>query len=677
MKRFFINFFILSTIGLLFFRPLFFKKEIKIENINQIDSVYYYHGFPISSLVKDKPGGTKTKASNYKLIIEPVKVGIWIGGIESDVEIINLKNYNLPEGWKKDEYGWINYYDENKPNKLEFNIKAKNFIKILVGHGQYNGAFIVKIDTIERYIEPYSDNGFVKWHSVYLDRHILISPESKEAILKVSDIKNFNIKGYDYELLDNDKILIKNLKVDYFKVFLNSLLVIIYTFILSIVLTFSNSLFLRYFSIVFTILFIYFLAYFPGLYFCDPVDQVLQAIKVYPCEDWQTPFHTLTFLIVLKLFNHIGFYILIQIIFASILFAWILSKLKLKNLELYLILIFAFPLTGLVLNNAWKDTYFSLSLIWLSFLLYFAYNDKNYLKNNLNLIAFIISLSFVMLFRYNGIPIVIITLIIMLFLFKEQFKKVLLITLIILGIYFISNFLFYKLLKFSKTAFKYQKDFLVISEYVINNFPFSNEEKRIIEEFLSFEHIKQKYVCESTVPLFWAQEEKLPKLKQNGPKIRKILIRAISKDIRPFINHTICSSLYLWYPFKKSFFMGYTYEEYICGKEVYIVGLERNMKIPQIREIIQIITDWLLKLTPILFNISIYNWFIFLVFLLIPKFRFLILLGLLNIIILIILTPSDHFRFGIPSYLLSLILLLIFINHLRNKNSNLKYNNKW
>ncbi|MEO0217781.1 MAG: hypothetical protein ABIL72_04515, partial [candidate division WOR-3 bacterium] len=71
MKKFFINFFILSTIGLLFFRPLIFKKEIKIENINQIDSVYYYHGFPISSLVKDKPRGTKT--NNYKLIIEPVK----------------------------------------------------------------------------------------------------------------------------------------------------------------------------------------------------------------------------------------------------------------------------------------------------------------------------------------------------------------------------------------------------------------------------------------------------------------------------------------------------------------------------------------------------------------------------------------------------------------------------
>ncbi|MEO0171688.1 MAG: hypothetical protein ABIL13_00355 [candidate division WOR-3 bacterium] len=670
MKKFFINFFILSTIGLLFFRPLFFKKEIKIENINQIDSVYYYHGFPISSLVKDKPGGTKTKASNYKLIIEPVKVGIWIGGIESDVEIINLKNYNLPEGWKKDEYGWINYYDESKPNKLEFNIKAKNFIKILVGHGQYNGAFIVKIDTIERYIEPYSDSGFVKWHYVYLDRHILISPESKEAILKVSDIKNFNIKDYDYELLDNDKILIKNLKVDYFKVFLNSLLVIIYTFILSIILTFSNSLFLRYFSIVFTILFIYFLAYFPGIYYSDPTNQLRQAVGLDKFDNWHNPFHTLTIKIVLSIFHHIGFYILIQIIFVSILFAWILSKLKLKNLELYLILIFAFPLTSLMLINAWKDTYFSLSLIWLSFLLYFAYNDKNYLKNNLNLIAFIISLSFVMLFRYNGIPIVIIVLIIMLFLFKEHIKRVFVILLSLILIYSFSEILFYKILKVERTPFKYQKDIFILSEYVVSNFPFNSQERKIIEEIKNFEDIKKSYSCYSVSSLIWGPGKfNSNKFTEYRKEIRKIFIKTISRDIKPFLNHLICSSSYLWYPVPiyNIYIIDYTYNRFLFFGEVPIATLVIDLKLPQVREIIEETTNWFIKLIPFIFKPFIYTYILLFTFILSPTLRILTIPSLLNVLILIIISPSSEFRFNLPSYLLSLIILPIFISKIKHK----------
>ncbi|MEO0218145.1 MAG: hypothetical protein ABIL72_06420, partial [candidate division WOR-3 bacterium] len=558
-----------------------------------------------------------------------------------------------------------------KPNKLEFNIKAKNFIKILVGHGQYNGAFIVKIDTIERYIEPYSDSGFVKWHYVYLDRHILISPESKEAILKVSDIKNFNIKDYDYELLDNDKILIKNLKVDYFKVFLNSLLVIIYTFILSIILTFSNSLFLRYFSIVFTILFIYFLAYFPGIYSSDSINQVMQATGLEQFHNWHTPFHTLTIKMILKLFHHIGFYILIQIIFASILFAWILSKLKLKNLELYLILIFAFPITSLMLIVLWKDIPFSLSLIWLSFLLYFAYNDKNYLKNNLNLIAFIISLSFVMLFRYNGIPIVIIVLIIMFFLFKEDVKRTFIILLSLIIIYSFSEILFYKILKVERSICKYQKDLFILSEYVVNNFPFELKDKKIIEEIKKFEDIKETYNCYSLNSLFWGYKEiNFIKFKEHRKEIRKILIKAISRDIKPFINHTICSSSYLWYPVSSYIFINditdYTYDKFIYG-ELPRVGLEKNLKFPQIREIIEVLTNKLKELIPFIFKPFIYTYILLFTFILSPTLRILTIPSLLNVLILIVISPSSEFRYNLPSYLLSLIILPIFISKIKHK----------
>ncbi|MEO0202418.1 MAG: hypothetical protein ABIL37_01680, partial [candidate division WOR-3 bacterium] len=69
----------MSTLGVVFFRPIFFKKELKINEdlFLKIDSVYYYHGFPISSLIRDIPRNKETK--EYELTIEPVKFGIWIG----------------------------------------------------------------------------------------------------------------------------------------------------------------------------------------------------------------------------------------------------------------------------------------------------------------------------------------------------------------------------------------------------------------------------------------------------------------------------------------------------------------------------------------------------------------------------------------------------------------------
>jgi hypothetical protein len=413
------------------------------------------------------------------------------------------------------------------------------------------------------------------------------------------------------------------------------------------------------------------LAYFPGIYYSDPTNQLRQAVGLEQFDNWHTPFHTLTIKIILKLFHHIGFYILIQIIFASILFAWILSKLKLKNLELYLILIFAFPLTGLMLINAWKDTYFSLSLIWLSFLLYFAYNDKNYLKNNLNLIAFIISLSFVMLFRYNGIPIVIIVLIIMLFLFKEHIKRVFVILLSLILIYSFSEILFYKILKVERTPFKYQKDIFILSEYVVSNFPFNSQERKIIEEILSYEDIKNNYNCYWLSSIFFWQVQNFNynKFKENRREIRKILVKATSKDIKPLINHTICSSSYLWYPIAlhNLYLIEYTYDRFISG-EIPQAKLVRNLKLPQIREIIEIITNWLRELTSFIFKPFIYTYILLITFILIKNLRILITPSLLNILMLVFITPDPNFRFILSSYLLSIIILPMIIKALKLSN---------
>ncbi len=650
-----------SIIGIIFFRPLFFKKEIRIEfdGAYTVDSIYYSHGFPISALVRDF---VRNDPKEYELAIEPTKVGIWIGGIESDIDLIDLKKYNVPIGWKRDEYGWINYYDENNPSILRFKIRAVNYIRILVGYGTYHGAFRIRIDTIIKEVNPYSQKGYVDWYYINLDKlsilSLHVSPESKNLILKFKDSpSNVKVKNYDYEILDNERILIKNLKTDYLKVILNSIFVIAYCFILATVLNYSKSVFFRHFSIIFTIFFIYLLSYFPGIYNPDSVGQVQQAYY-FKFDDWHNPFHTLTIAIVLKIFKHVVFYPLTQIIFFSILFAWILNKLNIKLSPLS-ISFFLFPITGLYSVVVWKDIPYSLSIVYFSFLLYLAYKEKNYLRNNRFLVILIVLLSFIMLFRYNGIPLVLAILILLIFLFKKYINRILIISISLIVIYVIYQVMFYEVLKVKKEYPHYQKDMLAISAYVVSDFAFNSYERRIIEEIVSFDEIKKRYNCHSVNSLFWGGPFNFDKHKEYRRELRKILLKAILIDIKPFVNFLTCQSDYIWSLKPSNFFMDYN--KYVYS-DFQVVGLYESSKMPQVQAIIKKLTDSIFKNFEFLFKPAIYFYLLLVIAILNKNLRILVLPSLSNSIIMIIISPSDDFRFTYSNYLISIILVLLFIN---------------
>jgi hypothetical protein len=51
MKKFLFNFLVFSLVGIVFLRPQIFKNHIKIK----ANEVIYFHGFPITSMVKVIP----------------------------------------------------------------------------------------------------------------------------------------------------------------------------------------------------------------------------------------------------------------------------------------------------------------------------------------------------------------------------------------------------------------------------------------------------------------------------------------------------------------------------------------------------------------------------------------------------------------------------------------------
>ncbi len=669
MGNFLIRFLISSILGLLFFRPLLLKREVEIELSKPvlIDSVYYYHGFPIRTLVKDvirNVNGIK----EYNIVVEPVKGSFGIFRVWSDVDLV--KNYEVRfEGdWKNLHGFYIMFLSKGQNNKgLEFKVKARDYIYLLSRSG-LGDTLSLKISGKSYkfplfYINRYSID-LRKPKSLY---KLQISPESNEIVLKLKeDVKNLRIKNYNYEILDSKKILIKNLGFDYFRLLSNAFVVIIYSLLLSIVLA-INLHFLRVFSIIFTIFLIYYLSYFPGIYSYDVWHQILEAYS--KISDWYTPFHTLTILITLKLFQHIGAYVLIQIIFTSILFAWILSKLQIKN-EILITILFSFPITSLMLICAWKDTYFSLSLIWFSSLLYFAYIDRNYLKNNFIIIAFIISASLTILLRYNGIPLIFICLILMCFLFKEHLKRIILIVISTILIFVFFQIVFYKMMKIEKTPYTYQKDIYALASYIAQNFPFSQNERELIERIMPISEFKRRYNCKNLVGLVWHGYFNWEEFQKNGSQIRKILINSIFKDIRPLIKHIACSSSYIYNPFTRVYVVNYRDIDFI-EINVDFVKLYPDFKLPQIQNIIEKITDLptkekLLKPILIFYKPPIYLYFLLFIFLYSKNLRILTIPSFINTLILILISVDNDFRYLYPNYLISIIIILYFSTTLKS-----------
>ncbi|MEO0209969.1 MAG: hypothetical protein ABIL43_07245, partial [candidate division WOR-3 bacterium] len=88
---------------------------------------------------------------------------------------------------------------------------------------------------------------------------------------------------------------------------------------------------------------------------------------------------------------------------------------------------------------------------------------------------------------------------------------------------------------------------------------------------------------------------------------------------------------------------------------------------PQVREIIEETTNWFIKLIPFIFKPFIYTYILLFTFILSPTLRILTIPSLLNVLILIVISPSSEFRYNLPSYLLSLIILPIFISKIKHK----------
>ncbi len=656
-RKFLISFLIFSIISIVFFRPLIFKREVKIEFDRNVvlDTIYYSHGFPITTLVAE---AMRSEDKEYNLIVEPVSGEVWISKrFESDVDRVIVE----AENWRKFGFYLIS---DSQVEPIQLKIRASNFILIPVDSQKSEGTLKIKVNDDDYYFDLRGQN---KSKHLFIDVRepnnfykLFISPESRGIILKFTDnVSNLKLRNFNYEVLDSTKIFIKNLGIDYIKVVMNSILVIAYSFIFSAILVYSRSVFLKNFSIIFTIFLIYLLAYFPGIFYADSWNQTKQAYYLL-IDDWHTPFHTLTIATFLKFFHSVGIYTLFQILFSSVILAWIFKKLNVRDLKLTFI--FALPILALHFISILKDIPYSVVLIWFSFLIYLGFKDNKYLESNLNLIAFIVSITLIMLLRHNGVILGLVCLFLMFFVFKRHVKRNIIVLASVISIFLTFQFLFYKVLDVKRTWIGYVKDIFILAAYVSENYKFSDSEKEIIKKiFYSLDGIKSLYKCSSSVSITIAANSEV--FNQYGNEVRKIVLRAIIKDPITFVKHQVCSSRYIWGLSRTSMFPSPYKLQFSINREFPRAKLYHDLKLPQIQLIIEKFLDGTNRLFKLLTLHILIFYTLILLFIFKKHLRLLIAPSLINTAILTVVSVSFDSRYLLSNYLLLVILVIYFLSN--------------
>ena len=142
---------------------------------------------------------------------------------------------------------------------------------------------------------------------------------------------------------------------------------------------------------------------------------------------------TLPFKIFAKIFNNLNlalfFTCTLQLTIASVIISFIITwfNKKFKNIKLTVILMLYFIILPIVTNyntTLVKDSAFCLSMICLVPIIYEIINSEgNWIKNNRNILTFIIFTSLLCLIRNNGIYIVILLLLLFILIYKKYFKQ--------------------------------------------------------------------------------------------------------------------------------------------------------------------------------------------------------------------------------------------------------------
>lgn len=305
----------------------------------------------------------------------------------------------------------------------------------------------------------------------------------------------------------------------------------------------------------------YFLHYYPGIFTTDSMSEMFSAkFSMGNLINHHPVFHIFIIHICLKIgtifgSNTIGIaiYSIGQMIFTALVFSYVLNYLAKKNVNVYLricsLIFFALYTPFAIYSiSMWKDVPFALFMLLYVVQLIEIATNKKYLKNIKNIVKFLIITIMVILFRNNGIYVVLITLPCAILLLKSVRKKIFICTMIIVAFYIIYKGPIFKLLNITDGPIREALSVPVQQiartvKYKGNEL--SDDEKSNIDKYLPVEEIGDKYyeLISDNVKDTFNNEE----FKNNKIDFIKIWGKLLIKYPGEYIDAFLDNSFGYWY----------------------------------------------------------------------------------------------------------------------------------
>ncbi|WP_144023706.1 DUF6020 family protein [Paenibacillus sp. FSL H8-0548] len=438
------------------------KKKYILLFISMVVSIGTMITFPIDSTppqkatLKIKVVGDKNIKSNNN--------EVWVNGVYSDNNKINVDKFKLSEGWEiKDNKVPVSF---EKDSLLEWGGFIKQNINVFLLNHEWSGIVEISINEQSEIVDLYSLEG----HSQMYEYQV-----SSSLIVKTFfTLINFLALSFFCFLFI---ILVKYLKIYNNSIEIRKVRIFVYSLIISSVYS------------------LYLLAYYPGTMSSDSIDQWNQVLTE-SFNDAHPIVHTLFIWLFTRLWLSPAIIAIIQLILMSLLMGYsvyYLEKLGLKKMYRNSLLAFysLSPTYGIMSITIWKDIPFSISIAFLTVLLVKIYASKGqwlYSKTNQYLlIAILISVYF---FRHNGVLSVVGSLIVLIIFYRNLIGKLIKISFITFVLIFGIKFILFQALALNSAPSYLSLSLPIhqIGTFVHENKEITEDEKRTLEKIMPIKY---------------------------------------------------------------------------------------------------------------------------------------------------------------------------------------------
>ena len=291
------------------------------------------------------------------------------------------------------------------------------------------------------------------------DKRTIIVSAIVAVIFAGLEVVGYSISNYNSlaGVIGSKEILLKAvLKFIGYAIAFYTIIIYVYTKVLPRIKLKEDSKIRKYFTdnkrSLFVIALILFIAYlphflynFPGMYTVDSVSEMEYGLSnATSFKNHHPVFHIFIIYGCISLGKLLGgayigiaIYSILQMVFVSFSFSYVLKYMAKKNVNivfriLTLIFFIIYPSFGPYSITMWKDVPFGIILVLFTIQVIEMVTNKEYFKKKRNIVSFIIISIFTILFRNNGLYVVLITLATLLIFLRGNRKKVALMLLVVI-----------------------------------------------------------------------------------------------------------------------------------------------------------------------------------------------------------------------------------------------------